>query len=50
MKLGICMPHHRRPLGELGVDHVALEVSDMTYPATLEAIDLVADGVRPGLR
>jgi probable F420-dependent oxidoreductase len=35
---------------ELGVEHVALEVSYTTYPAILETVDLLADRVRPGLR
>jgi len=34
---------------DLGVSHVALEVSYTTYPAILETIDIVADKIRPRL-
>ncbi len=34
---------------DLGVSHVALEVSYTTYPAILETIDIIADKIRPRL-
>ena len=36
-----------RAFRELGVSHVALEVSYSTYPAILETIDLLASEVKP---